>query len=248
MDGTPDPTAPSAAGYEFTPAENHVIGRTGGRVWLWGVLTLVGGFLTVAVAMLTFLTGGAVGAAIGVVYGLLALIPILVGLHFIRAGSALKAVVATAGEDVAHLLDSLENLGTALLIQIVAAIVWVLLFVLMIGAAVMIPKFSSTREKAYMAALKSDLRNIQSSQEIYYADDPDGDGVFEYAGSLEKLELMPSRGVTVRVRAYGERGWAATATHAELPKAGCAVFSGDVPPPTTVGGAVPTEAGVIVCD
>ena len=47
-----------------------------------------------------------------------------------------------------------------------------LIVVVIIGilAAIAIPKFSSTREKAYFAAMKSDLKNLASQQEIYYAD------------------------------------------------------------------------------
>ena len=47
-----------------------------------------------------------------------------------------------------------------------------LIVVVIIGilAAIAIPKFSATREKAYFAAMKSDLKNLASQQEIYYAD------------------------------------------------------------------------------
>src|SRR5690606_5449285 len=45
-----------------------------------------------------------------------------------------------------------------------------LIVVVIIGilAAIAIPKFSATREKAYYSAMKSDLRNLQSAQEMYY--------------------------------------------------------------------------------
>ena len=47
-----------------------------------------------------------------------------------------------------------------------------LIVVVIIGilAAIAIPKFSATREKAYFAAMKSDLKNLASQQEIYYSD------------------------------------------------------------------------------
>ena len=47
-----------------------------------------------------------------------------------------------------------------------------LIVVVIIGilAAIAIPKFSATREKAYFAAMKSDMKNLASQQEIYYAD------------------------------------------------------------------------------
>ena len=47
-----------------------------------------------------------------------------------------------------------------------------LIVVVIIGilAAIAIPKFSNTKEKAVISAMKSDLRNYASSQESYYAD------------------------------------------------------------------------------
>ena len=60
-----------------------------------------------------------------------------------------------------------------------------LIVVVIIGilAAIAIPKFSSTKEKAYVAAMKSDLRNMASAQESYFADqDPP-----TYASSLTDL-------------------------------------------------------------
>ena len=45
-----------------------------------------------------------------------------------------------------------------------------LIVVVIIGilASIAIPKFSVTREKAFMAAAKADLRNLASQQEVYY--------------------------------------------------------------------------------
>ena len=47
-----------------------------------------------------------------------------------------------------------------------------LIVVVIIGilAAIAIPKFASTKEKAYLASMKSDLRNGATSQEGYFAD------------------------------------------------------------------------------
>jgi prepilin-type N-terminal cleavage/methylation domain-containing protein len=47
-----------------------------------------------------------------------------------------------------------------------------LIVVVIIGilAAVAIPKFSNTKEKAYVATMKSDLKNLVSTQESYFAD------------------------------------------------------------------------------
>ena len=47
-----------------------------------------------------------------------------------------------------------------------------LIVVVIIGilAAIAIPKFASTKEKAYLASMKSDLRNGATAQEGYFAD------------------------------------------------------------------------------
>jgi prepilin-type N-terminal cleavage/methylation domain-containing protein len=47
-----------------------------------------------------------------------------------------------------------------------------LIVVVIIGilAAIAIPKFANTKEKAYIAAMKSDLRNAVTAQESYFAD------------------------------------------------------------------------------
>ena len=47
-----------------------------------------------------------------------------------------------------------------------------LIVVVIIGilAAIAIPKFSNTKEKAYVAAMKSDLRNLVTAEESYFSD------------------------------------------------------------------------------
>src|SRR5438876_10486053 len=38
------------------------------------------------------------------------------------------------------------------------------------SAAIAIPKFANTKEKAYLASMKSDLRNLITAEEAYFAD------------------------------------------------------------------------------
>ena len=70
-----------------------------------------------------------------------------------------------------------------------------LIVVVIIGilAAIAIPKFSATREKAYFAAMKSDLKNLASQQEIYYAD------YYTYTSNTTNLGFVDSEGVTVTI-------------------------------------------------
>lgn len=113
-----------------------------------------------------------------------------------------------------------------------------LIVVVIIGilAAIAIPKFSATREKAYFSAMKSDLKNLQSQQEIYYSNPANN---YNYTTSLTGLEFAPSQGVTATVGVANNTGWSATATHAALATTQfCAVYVGEaaaVAPATTPG-------------
>ncbi len=117
-----------------------------------------------------------------------------------------------------------------------------LIVVVIIGilAAIAIPKFSATREKAYFAAMKSDLKNLASQEEIYYADN------YSYTTSTTDLAFTNSEGVTVTIAASSS-GWAASATHSALGASeGCAIYYGTATAPS-VGTATPTSPGEIAC-
>ena len=117
-----------------------------------------------------------------------------------------------------------------------------LIVVVIIGilAAIAIPKFSATREKAYFAAMKSDLKNLASQQEIYYSDN------YSYSSSAGDLGFVNSDGSIVTIASVSSSGWAATATHAALGAAeGCAIFYGTATAPTTP--TTPSQPGEIAC-
>src|SRR5690606_12677430 len=75
-----------------------------------------------------------------------------------------------------------------------------LIVVVIIGilAAIAIPKFSKTRERAYFSAMKSDLKNLAAEQEIYYSD-PNNN--YSYANSTTDLNFSPSSGVSISMSA-----------------------------------------------
>ena len=115
-----------------------------------------------------------------------------------------------------------------------------LIVVVIIGilAAIAIPKFSATREKAYFAAMKSDLKNLASQQEIYYADN------YAYTNSATNLTFVASEGVTVGIGASAS-GWSASATHSALGASeGCSMYYGTSTAPTLGG---PTAPGEVAC-
>lgn len=111
-----------------------------------------------------------------------------------------------------------------------------LIVVVIIGilAAIAIPKFSATREKAYLSAMKSDLKNLATQEEIYYSD------TYSYTTSQTALGFAQSSGVTVTIGAANATGWGASATHTGLTGTTCAVFYGAATavPPATIAGAV----------
>ena len=116
-----------------------------------------------------------------------------------------------------------------------------LIVVVIIGilAAIAIPKFSATREKAYFAAMKSDMKNLASQQEIYYADN------YAYTTSVTGLTFVSSEGVTVGIAASAS-GWSATATHSALGSTkGCAIYYGTATAPSAP--AAPTAPGQVAC-
>ena len=112
-----------------------------------------------------------------------------------------------------------------------------LIVVVIIGilAAIAIPKFSSTKGKAYIAAIKSDLKNFASAQESYYYDN----GAY-YNGAVPNanISFSPSNGVNITVTAADVGGWAATATHGIVPNT-CAIYVGGAaaPAPATAEGS-----------
>ena len=113
-----------------------------------------------------------------------------------------------------------------------------LIVVVIIGilASIAIPKFINTKEKSYMAQMKSDLRNLATAEEAFFYDST------TYTTTLFALNnFAPSTGVTLTVDEATPKGWSATAVHAQTPRK-CYIFSGGAAP---VGTA--TVEGRITC-
>jgi len=244
MESTPGASPPSGEGYEFTTSENKVIRSIGLRARIWAVLSLIAGVLAVRIVGPLLSGGGAFGGALGIIYLLLVLIPIFIALSFDKAGRVLAAMVSTEGSGIDPLMGAIQNLSTAFLLQIVAAVSWVV--ILLVFA---VSNIGHTREEAYLRAQMSDFRNLAQLQERFFRDNEDGDGVSEYAGSMAALsDFVTSDGVSISIIEASEFGWAATSTHAALAGPGCAIYVGSVTPPTAVGGTVPEEEGRPACD
>jgi prepilin-type N-terminal cleavage/methylation domain-containing protein len=84
-----------------------------------------------------------------------------------------------------------------------------LIVVVIIGilAAIAIPKFANTKEKAYITQMKSDLKNLVAAQEAYFSDNN------EYADNITALGVTGSTGVDLQVTSGDATGWTASATH-----------------------------------
>jgi prepilin-type N-terminal cleavage/methylation domain-containing protein len=115
-----------------------------------------------------------------------------------------------------------------------------LIVVVIIGilAAIAIPKFSNTKEKAVVSAMRSDLRNLASVQETYWTTN-----ATYYGGvipDLPNFQFSPSSGVTITVVAADAAGWSATAAAPGVTVQTCAIFYGTTPavPPAKVDAAV----------
>ena len=65
-----------------------------------------------------------------------------------------------------------------------------LIVVVIIGilAAIAIPKFANTKDKAYLAQMKSDLRNLATTEETYASDNL---GVYGDANQVLETDVRP---------------------------------------------------------
>ena len=94
-----------------------------------------------------------------------------------------------------------------------------LIVVVIIGilAAIAIPKFANTKGKAYVTAMKSDLRNLVSAQESFFADSA------SYTSSLTNLGFKQSTGTIAPTITVGAGFWSATNSHTQLANTSCGI-------------------------
>ncbi len=69
-------------------------------------------------------------------------------------------------------------------------------------------KFQGTKDKAYFAAVKMDLKGVVRAEEAYYADNQ------TYSTDLAALNYAPGQFVTLTLTSTGlTKGWSATGVH-----------------------------------
>lgn len=94
-----------------------------------------------------------------------------------------------------------------------------LIVVVIIGilAAIAIPKFADTKKKAYITAMKSDLKNLVSANEAVFSD----------LNSYATIPAAPVGSSGVQLAQTGSAtGWQATATHANADGVSCVIKVG----------------------
>lgn len=102
---------------------------------------------------------------------------------------------------------------------------------------VLIPRWAAARDKASVAAMTSDLRNLATAEESYFDDHA------SYAATTAELPLYaPSSGTSVTIGEAGGGGWSGSASSTWTLRH-CYVFYGNALP---LGPA--REEGVIACD
>jgi type IV pilus assembly protein PilA len=125
-----------------------------------------------------------------------------------------------------------------------------LIVVVIIGilAAIAIPKFANTKEKAYISSMKSDLRNMVTAEEAYFADS------VKYSTSTSCANPAPAgsaswcasvgntRG-TITIGTGTQAGWTTSITNVNTPKS-CAIYVGAITPSAPATSSDPEGAPV----
>ena len=108
---------------------------------------------------------------------------------------------------------------TLIELMIVIAIIGIL-------AAIAIPQFTAYKKRGYNASAKSDLKNIYTSAQAYFSDNPTG--TIAGTANLAPFGYQSGVGITIAVQTGTATGIAMTSTHS----------SGDVVYSITPGGAI----------
>ncbi len=112
-----------------------------------------------------------------------------------------------------------------------------LIVVVIIGilAAIAIPKFANTKSKAYITAMKSDLRNLVTAEEAFFSDSS------RYTATITDLKYQNSTGTIAPTITTGAGYWFATNSHTQLPTMQCGIGI------NTTNPVVPAAEGEPVC-
>lgn len=98
-----------------------------------------------------------------------------------------------------------------------------LIVVVIIGilASIAIPKYSATRERAFVSTIKADLKNLAEIEEMYYNNN------YTYGPTTTALAFVNSEGVTITIDEATNQGWSASGVHAGVPGQSCSIYHGN---------------------
>jgi len=112
-----------------------------------------------------------------------------------------------------------------------------LIVVVIIGilAAIAIPKFAATKDKAYITAMTSDLKNLGTAEEEFFADSHVYTTDSSTATGYGKY-FHATTGVVITIPTDTVGHWSATATHNSLSGSECGIGYGTANPESTTAG------------
>lgn len=119
-------------------------------------------------------------------------------------------------------------------------LVELLTVILIIGllAVIALPRFVNTREKAYYSAMRSDLRNLATAEEDYFA------ASLTYTTDPSQLaSYRTSKRILVTIPEATDKGWRARATHELATHLECEIYYG-----TATGATLATREGSVYCN
>ena len=117
----------------------------------------------------------------------------------------------------------------------------IMIVTVLIGLLVLIafPRLRRYRERAIVASMMAELRDLQLSQEAFYTKN------FEFATSLAELtEYTQSIDIVITLQVNARSGWTAQAAHTAT-TVRCSVFAGRLQAVVPLPPA--TDEGIVVC-
>jgi len=130
----------SYGNYEFNDTENAIIDKAASRAKLWGIISTT-------IGALSCLSSCGSIASPGLITNLpTGIVAVIVGITFLGVGNSLKMVVQTQGNDLMHMMQALDKMSGAFMVQIICAIVGFVLMLLafMIVAFVLVAAAASS--------------------------------------------------------------------------------------------------------
>ena len=90
--------------------------------------------------------------------------------------------------------------------------------------SIAIPKNANSKGKAYVSAMKSDLRNLMIAQEAFFSDSS------RYSGNVAMLSFKNTTGTLAPSLVQGSGYWSATNSHTQLANTSCGIAIGTTNP------------------